>query len=141
VKQILSMLFALAVVVTTTSTVYACTNATLNTKYALTDTGFFSPHRPVIGPESPVAAVGVVTFDGNGNASFNFTLSLNGAIFTSQSDTGTYTVNSDCTGSISFTTGDFAPFNFNIVIIGGGTEIFGIFADSGNTQTFDAKKQ
>jgi hypothetical protein len=44
VKRILSVLFVLAVVMTTTSTVYAqCSNATLNANYAFTDSGFGTP--------------------------------------------------------------------------------------------------
>jgi hypothetical protein len=141
VKRILSVLFVLAVVMTTTSTVYAqCSNTTLNANYAFTDSGFAAPHPTVRGPEVPIVVVGVLRFDGAGNASLSFTLAINGGISPSLSDTGTYTVNSDCTGSISFTAGD-APIDFNIVIIGGGTEVFGIVTSDGNTQTFDAKKQ
>jgi hypothetical protein len=104
----------------------------------------WDPHLPVKGPGTvptafPIAAVGVLRFDGAGLASLSFTLAFNGGISTG-SDTGTYTVNSDCTGSISFTAGD-APINFNMVISGGGTEVFAIVTSSGNTQTLDAKKQ
>jgi len=142
VKRILSVSFVLAVVMTTTSTVYAqCSNATLNAKYGFIDSGFTaSPSRDRAAPEVPIAVVGVLAFDGAGNASQSFTLVINGGIALPGSNTGTYSVNSDCTGSISFSVGD-APVNFNIVIIGGGTEVFGIVTVGGNTQTFDAKKQ
>jgi hypothetical protein len=143
VKRIVNVLFALAVLIATASTGHAqnaCSNATLSANYAFTDSGFAAPHPTVRGPEVPIVVVGVLRFDGAGNASLSFTLAINGGISPSQSDTGTYTVNSDCTGSISFTAGD-APIDFNIVIIGGGTEVFGIVTSDGNTQTFDAKKQ
>lgn len=156
-KRIFIALVALAVLATfmhlcpvskhSVPTVYAssgCTVATLNGHYAFTDSGFAAPPRePVIlsTPEVPVAATGVLTFNGAGNVSFNFNLAINGSIFPPSSDTGTYTVNSDCTGSMSFTSGDIVPVGFSMVIIGGGTEVVGILTDPGNTQTYDAKKQ
>ncbi len=83
----------------------------------------------------------MLTFDGAGNISTSFTVAFRGMISTGQSSTGTYTVNSDCTGSISFTTGDAAGLIFNMVIIGGGTKVFGINTFPSFTETFDAKKQ
>ena len=140
-KRILSVLFALAVVVTTTSTVYAqCSNATVNANYAFTDSGFEKNLRSQKEPEIPIAVVGVLRFDGAGNASLNFTIAFDGGITEGLTDTGTYIVNSDCTGSISFTAGDI-PINFNMVVSGGGAEIFGLPTSPGLTQTFDAKKQ
>jgi hypothetical protein len=47
-------------------------------------------------------------------------------------------VNSDCTGTATDTT---AGINFNIVTVGGGTEVFGIQTGGAFTDTFDAKKQ
>jgi hypothetical protein len=90
-------------------------------------------------PETPIAVVGVLSFDGGGNASLNFTIAFDGNIGEGLTDTGTYSVNSDCTGAISFTAGDI-PINFNMVVIGGGTEILGLPTKAGLTQTFDAKK-
>ncbi len=118
-----------------------CTNANLNASYAFKFTGFSAPHKSVVEPEVPTAVVGVIPFDGAGNVSYKLTLVVNGSLFPIQTGTGTYTVNSDCTGSVAFTTGDLIGINFNIVIIGGGTELFGILTNSGLTQTFDAKKQ
>jgi hypothetical protein len=149
VKRILSVLFFLALVATTTSTVYAqsaCSNTTLNSNYAFTDSGFadsglFMRHARVKGTAVPVSAVGVLSFDGAGDVSFSsLTLVVNGGI-SSETGSGSYTVNSDCTGSISLTNGSIAGITFNMVIAGGGTEIFGILTSPGNTQSFDAKKQ
>ena len=140
---------ALSVMVITTSkskqgvrTVYAqsgCSNATLNSKYAFTDTGFEKSQRSQKEPEIPIAVVGVLGFDGDGHASLNFNIAFDGSIAEGLTNTGTYTVNSDCTGAISFT-GDI-PINFDMVVIGGGIEIFGLPTSPGLTQTFDAKKQ
>ena len=141
-KRILSVLFALAVVVTTTSTVYAqCSNATLTGNYAFIYSGSNAPGHSVTGKNTfGNAAVGVLTFDGAGNlSSITYTVVFNGnASSTTVPDTGTYTVNSDCTGSLTDTTIDV---HFNIATVGGGAEFFAIQTDEGNTDTFDAKKQ
>jgi hypothetical protein len=140
VKRIVRMLFALVVVITTTSTVYAqCSNATLSGNYAFTDAGFGTLRHS--GPQVPIDAVGTLNFDGAGNVSFpTLTLAFDGSIST-ETGSGSYTVNSDCTGSISITGGSIAGITFNIVIVGGGAEVFGIVTSPANTQTFDAKKQ
>ena len=140
-KRILSVLFALAVVVTTSSTVYAqCGNATLTGNYAFIYSGSNAPGHSVTGKNTfGNAAVGVFTFDGAGNFTVSYTVVGNGhASSTSVPDTGTYTVNSDCTGSLTDTTIDV---HFNIVTVGGGAEFFAIQTDEGNTDTLDAKKQ
>lgn len=156
-KRTVSSLLALAVlaalvIVTTTSKhtvrlAYAssgCTDATLTGNYALKFSGFGT--RPVDQPngnEVPLAAVGIFAFDGAGNHSASFTSVQNGVISTGNTASGTYSANSDCTGSITWTAGPFAGVTFNIAISGGGPEIFGIETDTtaGVTGTFDAKKQ
>ena len=140
-KRIFSVLFALAVVVTTTSAVYAqCSNATLTGNYAFSLSGANAPGRSVTGKNTfGNAAVGVFTFDGAGNLSVIFTVVFNGhATSISVPDTGTYTVNSDCTGTL---TDPSADVHFNLATVGGGTEFFAIQTDEGSTDTFDAKKQ
>jgi len=145
VKRIFSLLFVLAVVVTTTSSVYAqCSNATLTGSYGFKQDGFGkhgfgTRNSNAGGPAVPFASVGVVTFDGAGNASFTLTQVFNssgGAFF--EAIPATYTVNSDCTGTITIE--DFG-LHFYIVTVGGGAELFGIQTDIGSTTTVDAKKQ
>ena len=140
-KRIFSVLFALAVVLATTSTLYAqCSNATLTGNYPFIYSGMNAPGHSVTGKNTfGNAAVGVFTFDGAGNLSLTYTDVSNGQVIsTSVPDTGTYTVNSDCTGSLTDTTIDV---HFNIATVGGGAEFFAIQTDEGNTDTFDAKKQ
>jgi hypothetical protein len=59
----------------------------------------------------PITAVGRIDFDGQGNFVNPTTASVNGVIITS-TEVGTYTVNSDCTGSEVATDG--AHYNFVI---------------------------
>jgi len=138
VKQIFSLLFVLAVVVTTRSTVYAqCSNATLTGSYGFKGDGFGTHNGH--GNAIPFAQVGVVTFDGAGNASFTLTQVFNsegGGFF--EAIPGTYTVNSDCTGTIAIE--DFG-LHFYMVTVGGGAELFAIQTETGTTNIVDAKKQ
>ena len=143
VKRIFSLLFVLAVVVvTTTSTVHAqCSNATLTGSYGFIQQGFgLRNSKPAkLGNMIPFATVGVVTFDGAGNASFTLTQVFNsegGAFF--EAIPGTYTVNSDCTGTIAIE--DFG-LHFYMVTVGGGAEVFAIQTETGTTNIVDAKKQ
>ena len=142
VKRIFSLLFVLAVVVTTTSPVYAqCSNATLTGSYGFKQQGFgLRNSKPAkLGNMIPFATVGVVTFDGAGNASFTLTQVFNsegGGFF--EAIPGTYTVNSDCTGTIAIE--DFG-LHFYMVTVGGGAEVFAIQTEIGTTNIVDAKKQ
>ena len=151
-KRIVSVLLALIllaalVIVAATSkhgvrAVYAqsgCSVATLSGSYAVSQSGF-TPKK-LNGNQLPVADVGVFTFDGAGNTSLTYTDVFNGVISTGLTGTGTYTVSSDCTGSITLTTGNAAGAAANIVIIGGGAEWFGINTGPSITATLDAKKQ
>lgn len=58
----------------------------------------------------PVAAVGWIAYDGKGNFVNTFTVSVNGVISRAVTVTGTYTVNSDCTGSESASDGTHYDF-------------------------------
>jgi hypothetical protein len=152
-KRILSALLTLgvlaALLVLTTVSKHAvpvahaqggCGVGTLTGTYAVSAPGFIFPGNGIKGAEVPLAAVGTFTFDGAGNWSAAYTLAINGEIIPGVIASGTYTVDSDCTGTMTFVAGGHTP-NFNMVIIGGGTEIFGIETTPGFTGTVDAKKQ
>src|SRR5437764_1248832 len=62
-----------------------------------------------------IAFVGLATFDGQGSWQITFTGSFNGNIFRGFSSAGTYTVNRDCTGSLTFGTGP-STGHFDLVI-------------------------
>lgn len=119
-----------------------CSVATISGNYAVIQpSGFTTPSHSLKGAEVPWQVAGVITFDGAGDVSASYTSALNGEISTNQNSSGTYTVNSDCTGSLSFASGDAAGYSANMAIIGGATEVFGISTETGNTASWDAKKQ
>ena len=100
-----------------------CSVGTLNATYAFLTTGStpVSTSPPVIGPvvpAQPIAAVGTITFNGQGGVSAVYTGQTAGIAF-SASQSGTYAVNPDCTGSINFTTSGSTAFgeHFNLVIV------------------------
>ena len=77
-------------------------NKTLNGNYMSRATGTLVG----VGPNT---AVGRIAFDGEGNFVNPYTVSVNGVISTG-TEIGTYTVNSDCTGSEAATNGH--QYNF-----------------------------
>ncbi len=150
-KRIVSALMVLAAVaalmsVVTTSkygfqSVHAqngCTNAALSGNYLFHYSGFNSK-RNNYATELPIAAVGVGTFDGTGNASFSYHDAFNGHIgATTTPDIGTYSVNSDCT----FTLADpAAGQTWAGAIVGEGAEWDTIVTVTGYTATMSGKRQ
>jgi hypothetical protein len=75
----------------------ACSLDTLRGSFGVSTTGFIV----AFGPVGPVAEAGVITFDGNGGVSQTTTVSINGVIVPNRTSSGSYVVNSDCTGSLS----------------------------------------
>ncbi len=111
-----------------------CTLATLNGSYGVRFTGFSPGTTPPVPTTAtfPITGVGTFTFNGAGGYSANGTQSNNGTIITF-TDTGTYTVNPDCTGSI---VSSVNPTNIgNFVIVATGTQAFFISTNPGSVQS------
>jgi hypothetical protein len=87
-----------------------CSNASLQGTYGYTSIGTITAPPDIAGP---IAEVGTQTFDGRGNTTASATLSSNGTIIP-VTITGTYTVNSDCTGTFTL---QVAPFGFTVDVI------------------------
>ena len=77
-----------------------CSVASLKGTFTYTGTGF---NVSANGAAAPFAEVGTQTFDGKGATSTTFTASANGNIF-HITLSGTYTVNPDCTGTMTLLT-------------------------------------
>jgi hypothetical protein len=117
-----------------------CSNATLRGSFGYTSTGTLLPSfvpPPFVGP---FAEVGRQTFDGNGNTNATGTLSANGNIFSKVTFEGTYTVNPDCTGSMTLSS-SLGVSHADFVIDDDGTELRLIFTDSGVVESRVYSKQ
>lgn len=95
-------------------------NATKSGTYLVSGTG-------VIVGLGPISAVGEITYDGSGNSIATVTLTVNGTIHSGVTVTGTYTVNSDCTGSHSESDGA----HYDFVVTPDGNTASWIEVDSG----------
>jgi hypothetical protein len=114
-----------------------CTNpnSILNATYGWEGHGLGAPGNsptPKVADFTPFVQVGHLTFDGNGNFSGAHD-TLDGRLLP-HVDSGTYSVNSDCTtGAISFGTG--IGFRMSIVITSGGQEIKYVSATAGGVSS------
>jgi hypothetical protein len=115
-----------------------CSNATLKGRpFAFTSTGAIvaAPDPSILGP---YAEVGVQVFDGQGNVSFSYNASQNGAPGAGTA-TGTYTVNDDCTGTFTETSDGFTS-HFSFVVAENGHDFQAICQDAGAVITRSAKR-
>jgi hypothetical protein len=85
----------------------SCSNNTLKGSFAFTSTGTLLDTYAPPPFAGPFAEVGVQAFDGSGGTAATATLSSNGNIV-SVTVTGTYSVNPDCTGTMTL---NVSPFN------------------------------
>jgi hypothetical protein len=77
-----------------------------------------------------VAYVGQVTLDGKGGLSGTMTLDLNGTVDNGVPITGTYTANSNCTGTATVTPSGLSTMNFSTVVVNAGKELLLIETDN-----------
>ncbi len=98
-----------------------CSEATLDGGYAYLGQGYVKTgegRRRIGLLFTPIAEAGTYTFDGTGSYVTVNTISFGGDIFP-RTETGTYTVNSDCTGSVNQDDG----LTFDFAIASSGSEI------------------
>lgn len=117
---------------------FKCSERTLSGRYALRGDGFV-PGGPPPAPMVPFAVVSLMTLDGSGGLSNDVTVSRNGVI-TRNVDPGTYTVNEDCTGTMTIDI-TVPPFqlDFDLVVANGGKE-FDLIATTPSVVTIGAKR-
>lgn len=120
------------------STTQACTNATLVGPFGYLLQGNLIEQ----GSLAPYGDMGSLTADGKGNFNGSGTESLAGTIASGTTITGTYNVNTDCTGSASLTySNGLGPFHFNLVILNNGQEIKFMQYDNGSIVSGGARQQ
>ena len=103
----------------------ACSNRTISGDFGFAGRGVLIglPQAP---PEVQFRSVGVAHFDGKGNVTWVEHTVVNGALVTPDwaHATGTYSVNSDCTGTMSVTTpNSAAPLSFGLAVVKQGQEV------------------
>ena len=115
-----------------------CSNITLKGTFAYSSTGSIASPADIAGP---FVEVGTQTFDGNGGTTATAMLSQNGNMV-QISVTGTYTVNPDCTGTMTL---QVAPIGVTvhvyIVIDNSDTEFQAIETDAGLVITRIGRRQ
>ena len=85
----------------------------------------------------PLAAVGILFFDGNGNVSGSQSISRNGVFTFDAAISGLYEVAADCTARFLTDTGDEVA---RVHIVDGGKEFYELSETSGNAVYGVAKK-
>jgi hypothetical protein len=127
-----SMFYAQSVVAQEQSgKVNQCSNATLWGRFGYTSVGTLLDSYVPPPLAGPLAEVGRQTFDGKGNTDATATLSTNGNI-TDVTVAGTYTVNANCTGTMTLKVSPFdSTVHADFVIGDDGAEIRAIVSDSG----------
>lgn len=121
---------------------FECTAAQLSGNYGVVSDGFSITAPASLPPEAvgPYAAVGRLTVNPDQTLSLNLTQSFNGIVIpatSSSSLTGTFTINSDCTGSLAINNG----VTYNFVVVDSGKEIQLMQTNPGSAITGVAKKQ
>lgn len=114
-----------------------CGEHTLRGSYGtnISGTFFLSPTMPI-----PIASVGRLVFDGVGNVSGTDSNSFGGT-FSRSAVTGTYTVEGDCTGTLTVTFPNGFVITNDIVIVDSGKEVSLIQTNPGAVVTGVLKRQ
>src|SRR5579864_5044736 len=105
---IVSCLLAAPFLAHAQTTPVSCTAATLNGTYALVYTG--RDILPSVALTKEIMSVGTITFDGVSAVTASVTTDTNQAAGGTQTLSGTYTLPSNCVGTVNITTGDTASF-------------------------------
>ena len=127
-----AMVMALGIAPAVKAADKGCTNASLKGTFSHLGTGFITG-------VGPLAGVGTDTFDGNGGITGTASLSINGTI-ASVTETGTYTVNPDCTGTYTVSSAGGSTTAF-FVIDDGGNEVKAVCTDPGTVITHIFRRQ
>jgi hypothetical protein len=130
---------ALAASSTVTAHAKACSEGTIKGSYA------FTIHGQVLLPDGapPLLIDGLAktTFDGRGNLTQLDAVATNGNVAPDfRLNTGTYSVNRDCTGAFTVSNGDQPPIHVLMVVAQSGNTIHAVVIDPGIATTSDAER-
>jgi hypothetical protein len=135
-------LFVLTLVMAASSTLTAhasaCSNSTITGTYA------FTIHGTVFLPDGStllIDGLAKTTFDGKGNITQLDAIAANGNVAPGwASNTGTYSVNPDCTGTATITNGSQPPVHLQIIVAQSGNTIHDMVIDPGFATTGEADR-
>ncbi len=116
---------------------HECSVDTLQGAYLFTSTEASPSGRP--DPDRPFAAAGLRTFDGEGNISIVASSSRNGVISRGVVSPGTYTLDADCTGTMT-TMLPTRDVHWDIFVARDGSEGVAVRTDEGNIGILTFKK-
>jgi hypothetical protein len=131
------MVMAFAASSEVTAHTRACAESTIKGTYATTI------HGQILTPGGPILVDGIAktTFDGDGELTQVDTVAVNGHIEgVWRPSTGTYTVNADCTGSITLITTGQPTLHLAIIVSQSGNHIHTVVTDPGFATTSDAER-
>jgi hypothetical protein len=136
-------LFLLILVLAASSSLTAhasgCTNSTIRGSYA------FTIHGQIFPPDgsTPLLIDGLAktTFDGNGHLTQLDAVAANGNVAPGWArNKGTYSVNSDCTGTMTVSNGDNPLVHLQIIVSDSGNTIHDMVIDPGFATTAEAER-
>jgi hypothetical protein len=133
------VLFALALAASSAATAHAsnCTTLTIRGTYA------FTIHGQILTPNGPLLVDGIArtVFDGNGNLTQVDAVAVNGNIaLVWRPGTGTYTLNSDCTGTMTLVNQGQPPLHLAVLVSHSGGLIHSVVTDPGFAVAADADR-
>jgi hypothetical protein len=116
-----------------------CTLKTLKGRYLSAFSGLLVPPTPGATTQTPLAGAGVDIFNGDGTGTNHATVSLNGTITQFHDVLMTYTVNADCSGTITFQL-PFGDTQSDLYIAPNGAEFVAIQTDTGSIVANSARR-
>lgn len=135
-------LFLLTLALAASSTLKAhasvCSNSTITGTYA------FTIHGQIFLPDGStllIDGLARTTFDGKGNLTQLDAVAANGNVLPGWTlNTGTYSVNADCTGTMTVTNGAMPPVHLQIIVAQSGNTIHDMVIDPGFATTAEAER-
>jgi hypothetical protein len=116
----------------------ACSNSTIRGSYA------YIIHGQVFLPNGPtlfIDGLAKTRFDGEGNLTELDAVAVNGNVAPGWvSNTGTYSVNPDCTGTITVTNGNQPKIHLQMIVAQSGNTIHEMVIDPGFATTSDGER-
>jgi len=139
-SRISLLLVTLALAASSTLTAHAgvCSDSTIQGTYAFTIHGqVFLPGGAIL----LIDGLAKTTFDGKGNLTQLDAVAVNGNLAPGwTSNTGTYSVNPDCTGTFTVTNGNQPPVHLQMIVAQSGNTIHDIVTDPGYATTAEADR-